>query len=74
MSKKYKISYTFREEKVHKSYGNWYEAIKFYYNIHTSNLYRNIKTNLKVDNLILDAVGYNIELERNLEIKNAEKS
>ncbi len=74
MKGKYKISYIFRDSLVNKSYDNWYEAIKFYYNIHTSNLYRNIKTNLKVDNLILDAVGYNIELERNLEMSNAKKT
>jgi hypothetical protein len=69
---KYIITYNFNDCKKNKSFNNWYEAMKAYCQISSSILYSNIKTNLKINNQILQAVEYNMQLEQNL--KNAEKT
>jgi len=69
---KYIITYEFNNCIKEKSFSNWYEAMKSYCHISSSKIYKNIKTNLKIDNLILEAVEYNMQLEYKL--NNAEKT
>lgn len=62
----YIISYTYKDNFKYLLFNTWYEAASKYNNLKKLGLYDKISANFNINNLILEAVEYNNNLEKNI--------